>query len=358
MEESLPIDIFFVQDSADNSTTRLNGQFVYSQMLIDCLLRMGDSTTDNNEFILLCRKEYEDNNSQLAILREFEQYYSPDDAIWWYSRDSFFYKILNKALRTQNIYMLFLLRSFISDIYRQLQYYQSECRLRVYRSQLMSSDELNNLKQSINQFISINSFLSTSIQRDVACIYMSDSTSSDNLQRVLFDIDADPRLITKKPFADIRLQSQFVDEEEVLFMLGCIFRIVNVSCDDDHIWIVRMTLCGDDDHDLKKVLLHMKQQLGSEEPNFRTLGKIVWTMGKFDLAQEFYHRLLNELPPDDPLLKSVYEDLAEITSQNHDYDISIQWRHKVVELMERTPPIHHINITARQASNGKFIQES
>ncbi|CAF1565421.1 unnamed protein product, partial [Rotaria sordida] len=63
-----------------------------------------------------------------------------------------------------------------------------------------------------------------------------------------------------------------------------------------------MTLCSDDEHDLKEVLMYMKQQLVSGETNLRTLGKILWEMGKLDLAKQYFTRLLKELSPNDPLL--------------------------------------------------------
>jgi hypothetical protein len=51
------------------------------------------------------------------MIDEFEMDYSSENALWWYSRDSFLYGMLNKALRTQDIDTLFLFRFFIRDIY-------------------------------------------------------------------------------------------------------------------------------------------------------------------------------------------------------------------------------------------------
>ena len=117
VEEPLSFNIFTTSASANKSTSRINGQFVFFQVLIDCLLRLKSTETDKNELISRCRDKYEDNNSELNNLDEFEQHYSPDKALWWYTRESFFYKTLNAALRTQNIHMIFLFRAFIVDIY-------------------------------------------------------------------------------------------------------------------------------------------------------------------------------------------------------------------------------------------------
>ncbi|CAM4852394.1 unnamed protein product, partial [Rotaria magnacalcarata] len=85
-----------------------------------------------------------------------------NQAVWWYTRDSFVYRLLNKALRVQNIDLLFLFRFFIRDIEVQLKQYQCSSLVRVYRGQLMSTDELDQLKMSLGEYISVNSFFSLS----------------------------------------------------------------------------------------------------------------------------------------------------------------------------------------------------
>jgi len=142
IHEPFSISIFNTSSCQDQSTTGLNGQFVHSQLLIDCLLRMKSNSIDRNELINICKNYYDGNLSQLNILNEFEQTYSPDKALWWYTRESFLCRLLNKALRMQNINLLFLFRFFIRDIQRQLGQYQCSSSIRVYRGQLMSNEEL------------------------------------------------------------------------------------------------------------------------------------------------------------------------------------------------------------------------
>ncbi|CAF1490171.1 unnamed protein product [Adineta steineri] len=350
IEEPLSINIFTTNVGAGKSTTGVNGQFVFSQTLVGCLLRLKSMTdTDKNELSNLCENEYEGNYTELNNLREFEKDYSPNKVLLWYTKETFFYKTLNAALRTQNIHMMFLFRSFIYDIYRQLQKYQSKKFVRVYRCQLMSIDELNSLKQNIGQFISVNSFLSTTDERRTALFFLGDITTKIDSERVLFEIDADPNMVTTKPFADISKHSYFPVESEVLFMIGSIFRLDNIDCNDDEIWIIKMTLCNDDEHDLKQVLMYMKQQINSKEANLRTLGKLLGTMGKLDLAEKYFNRLLQELPSDDPLLSSLYKDLGELASQRGDYDMSVQWHQKSLAIKNKNQL--YVNPVIKKAKN-------
>ncbi|CAF4418969.1 unnamed protein product, partial [Rotaria magnacalcarata] len=223
--EELPFHIFNSTNAHERSSTGMNGQFVHSQVLIDCLLGMQSTTTLKNELVAICEKAYKGNSAVLGTLREFKQSYSFDRAIWWYTRDSFLYRIMNKALREQNIDLLFLLRFIISDMKQQLKKYQCSSRLKLYRGQLMSMDELEMLNNSRGQLISINSFLSTSVKREVAYNFLMNSIHADDTARVLFEIVVDPKVGDIKSFANVKLLSYFPQEEEVLIMLGSIFKL-------------------------------------------------------------------------------------------------------------------------------------
>ncbi|CAF1321851.1 unnamed protein product [Adineta ricciae] len=207
VDEPISINIFNMNIDYGQSTGKLNGEFVHSQLLIDSLLRMKSSATDKNDLVSLCRKEYYDNNTQLGIVQEFEENYSSDRSLWWYTKETFLYRLLNKALRVQNIDLLFLFRFFIRDIERELNQHRCLTSLLLYRGQLMSNKELQVLKDSIGQLISMNSFLSTSINRSLATFYLGESTVNDDLQKVLFEIDADCTRQGVKPFANISLLS-------------------------------------------------------------------------------------------------------------------------------------------------------
>ncbi|CAF1155980.1 unnamed protein product [Didymodactylos carnosus] len=108
--------------------------------------------------------------------------------------------------------------------------------------------ELNNLKKSINELISMNTFLSASIDRQHVLTDLSNINPADDLQRVLFEINADPRVVTTKPFAKITPHGAVGTEAEVFFMLGSIIRLTSIRRDEDQICIIQMVLCGGDEH--------------------------------------------------------------------------------------------------------------
>jgi len=254
---------------------------------------------------------------------------------------------LNKALRIQNIDLLFLFRFFIRDIYQQLKQYQQQSPIRVFRGQVMSIDELNTLRQSINNFISINSFFSTSTNPDKALSFLNSSIITNDLCRILFVIHADPRLVKSKPFADISSLSYFSNECEVLFMMGSIFRLTKIEkLKDKDIVTIYMELCDDDEHDLKELFDHMKNKYGggNEEVNLHSFGKVLREMGKYDLAEKIYHQLLAELPSNDPLLSGLYWNLGNVTHDKGAYDPSLEWYKKSLVIHERKGSSNYRNI--------------
>ncbi|CAF1003858.1 unnamed protein product [Rotaria sp. Silwood1] len=295
---------------------------------------MKSTSTIKNELIAVCKQEYKGNTAQLTILREFEQDYSPDRALWWYTRDSFVYRLMNKALRMQNIDLLFLFRFFIRDLEQQLEQYRCTSRIRLYRGQLMSNDELQVLKDSIGQLISVNSFLSTSLDQQQALQFLGGSSTSDGVERVLFKIVADPRLEGIKPFANISSFSYFSQEEEVLIMLGSIFRLVDIHQDVEQVWIIEMRLCSNHDNDLKLVVDQLKKNHGEgdAETSLLSLGFILLDMGKYDSAEKYFFRFLNEQSNDYQGIARCYYALGNLATKKDDLDSSLVWHFKSLEI--------------------------
>ncbi|CAF3410400.1 unnamed protein product [Rotaria sp. Silwood2] len=222
---------------------------------------------------------------------------------------------------------------------------------------MISSDELQTLTQCRNQFISVNSTFSTSTDKHQALELLKIPEDVDNLEPVLFEIDADSKLVTTKPFADISAHSEFSNESEVLCMIGSIFRVKSIRHNNDNnVWVIQVSLCSEHQHDLKEVLMHMKQQTGSEETNLQTLGKILWEMGKLDLAEQYAMRLLKELPPNDSVLGNLYEDLAKLASRIGNYDKSVYWHKKDFEFRKKHPLTAISSITEANNAIGEFIE--
>ncbi|CAM4799156.1 unnamed protein product [Rotaria magnacalcarata] len=300
VDEALPICTFTAGAGQDQLTTGLNGQFIHSQLLIDCLLRIKSTSSAKNELIAVCKKEYEGNKAGLEILREFQQDYSPNHALWWYTRDSFAYRLLNKVLRVQNIDLLFLFRFFIRDLQQQFKDNQCTSRVCLYRRQLMPNDELQVSKDSTG------------------------SSTSNSIERVLFEITAD-LVAGVKSFANTRSFSYFPEEEEAFFMLGSIFRVINIQQDNEQVWLIQLKLCSENDNDLKSVIDEMKKDYteSGSETNLLSLGNILLSMNEYDSAEKYLFRFLDEQTNDHLDIARCYYLLGNLDTNTYHLDSSL-----------------------------------
>ena len=340
VDEPLPVKFSRSNNMNDKSTMELNGEFVYNQLLVDCLVRMKSTANDKSELANFCTKIYQNDPSELKTIKEFEQNYVPHRAIWWYTRDSCFYRLLNKALRVQNIDLLFLFRFLIRDMDNQLRQFQYSTSVRVYRGQLISMDELARLKNSTGQFISISSFFSTSLDRAVAMKFLQDYSFATDGQKVLFEIEADPSSNATAPFSHINSTSYYSNEQELLFMVGSIFRLNAVEQGNEGVWLIRMSLTAQNDPVLNALSETVKREYNgiNEETNLLSLGNLLYQLGKYDLAEKYYHRLLKDLPADHPDLSRCYHALGMIALVKSQYDTSLQCHEKSLALLKPADP--------------------
>lgn len=237
----------------DRSTNSTSETFGVLEFINKATRRVGYPIPDTFDNLLLALAEhYAGNNAMLRKVAKFKCEYTAEQALWWYTSESFIFDIVNKALRTLNFSILQLFTFFIRDVHVQLSQLYEICTqkniLRLYRGQAMNRIEVNHLKASIGEIVSMNSFLSTSKDRDVAlglALASIDGRSDiDELNAVLFEIEADPTLAIHTPFADISQQSQYRNEEEYLFHLNTLFRVTAVENDRsaENITIIRLTL--------------------------------------------------------------------------------------------------------------------
>lgn len=116
------------QISTQNLQYRKN-EFKWIQILFYVLLHTPRPTENVYKDLLdECRLIYRQNKAQIRLINEFETEYHPSKAIWWYTRDTFLYRLINMALRTENMVIIWKFRFIIQDIYQQLKTMHQEQR--------------------------------------------------------------------------------------------------------------------------------------------------------------------------------------------------------------------------------------
>ena len=335
-EEPLLVSVCTSSTNEERSSTHINFDFLHFQLLIDGLLRFPPDPTSREKLLNIFRTEYQDNVQQLSRIEEFESSYVPEEAVLWYTRDKFIYEILNKALRIQDINILFLYRFFLQDLCKQLeqlQRRQDQIPFSVYRGQSMSKKELNSLKKSEGRFISNFSFLSTSLDAKVSHMFVSHKRG--DLCRVLFQIYVhSASSYSAKPFANISSQSPFKDEQEILFMPGIIFRLVDIR-QENEITIIQMKLYNENyDADMERLLEHMQIENDKYHQCFK-FGHVLLAARMYDQAEQFYSRMLNMLDDAHPLAAELWGSMGLVKKARGQIESSSEWLNKSLKRYEQ-----------------------
>jgi tetratricopeptide (TPR) repeat protein len=332
-------------DSKENQVTDLSKQsakYLWSQMLIETLLRFPSSKKAKNDMLKECRQQYYDNKSQLAIIQEFDDNYLAENAIWWYTRECFLYKVVNKALRTDNIDVIFNFRFFIKDLYNQLSEMHamfiksSPTIIHIYRGQYMSMKELKKIEENINGHISMNTFLSASTTMETALAFVTKNPRCTDLVVVLFQIEMDSTIATK-PFASIKSKSFFQEENEILLAMGSTFSINKVEQDEQGIWNVTLVWVNKEDVEL---LTYMKKSL-SQSTNLETLGSILIDMGELVKAERYFKLLLEQLPANHPSIGNIYLQMSTIGLNQSNLQKAIEYLEKAEKIFQMSHPTDH-----------------
>ncbi|CAF1242279.1 unnamed protein product, partial [Didymodactylos carnosus] len=349
----------------EKEINKQEASFMYFQLLTEILIGMEQEDDAKTNMINHCRLQYIGNEISLKYIDEFDKTYSPNEAIWWYTRHCFLFEILNKALRIQDIDILFKYRFFLTDLHNQIKQLHSEFvqslpttnidneqkTVTVYRGQGINVDELENLKNNFGGLLSFNNFLSTSTNPTVALMFFP--TTSD-LQSVLFGIIAEYRQDTK-PFCSIKEITKFNDEEEVLFSIGSIFRIESFDRFSNGVTKISLTLTAQEDEQLKQLRQHIRMELG-EELNLNALGKLMINMGEYQYAQQYCTTSIQNHQLAHPDTSPDYNYLALVHHAKGEYDKALENYERTLEIKLKSLPSNHPSL-ATTLNNTGLVQD-
>ncbi|CAF3374777.1 unnamed protein product [Rotaria sp. Silwood1] len=104
------------QRDVRNESFRILCYRMYKKILLDTNSISSDEA--KSEFVTLCRNHYWMMYADHIL--QFENSYLSDDAVRWYTKDSFVYILVNRTLRTQDLGSLYVLRFYLRDLTESL----------------------------------------------------------------------------------------------------------------------------------------------------------------------------------------------------------------------------------------------
>ena len=310
-----------------------NATFIWFQLLIQALFRLPRTEKAREKMIEECQRQYHDNPVQLIKIKEFAEKYQPSDVISWYTRDTFVYRVINRALRTQNIDIILTFYPLIADLHDQLTVLHEifldvgpAPLLTVYRGQRIQSSELSKITRTVGHLVSMNSFFSTGFDRTLARQFAGDNQMNDGLVSILYEVHIDTE-VAAAPFSNISEHSQYPGEEEFLFSLGAVFRIESAREITDslgRVWLITIRLVDEhQEQELNSFFEHWKSEIG-ETSNLLELAALLFHMDNLSAAERYYKLLRDELPKDHPDQPLILNNLGQIALKVHKTEEALQ----------------------------------
>ena len=328
-----------ISQSSVSNPNELDPSFMYCQLIKEKFLKISSNKNSNKELVDYCRPTYEGNIDEQKLLNDFEKSYAKENKeqspIWWYTRESFLYRTLNKALRTLDIETLMKMNFYVRDLHEQIQQRfdqpQNDIPSVVYRGQVLFHDDWQKLEKNIHGLYYFNSFLSTSEKKSKGLDFARKDKNEEKVG-ILFKININ-RSNSWVPFASIEDITAVKYEKEILFSIGSVFRIDQIDEIESNLWQVQMTMSNDRDPLLTRLTDHLRRSLG-QGSEWRQLGQLMIKMGHFRKGKEIFEQLFS---PSNELSELIFlhNQLGHCEKQLNNLHKALEHYQKAIESSEQ-----------------------
>ncbi|CAF1304860.1 unnamed protein product [Adineta steineri] len=327
------MEIISFYDQHQHGTRDLSDQstdFLWFQLFNDVIKHLPHDDKAKEEMLTVCRQYYRGNYRILKDIDQFAQNYHIDECIQWYTKETFVYQLLNKALRTQDIEQLYIFRYYIADLSKELaQEYKKiktkeNKKIYLYRGTTMHTKELGKLRANVGKLIAANGYWSTSRDRLSALGFAYKLKPKSDMRALLFEIECDLHDSNDSViFADISHLSYFPTEEELLFDAGSIFRIkeVRVEDSDTNLCVVQLITTGEGRNLIEKHIEQNRIEMKEESPRIM-LGTLLKRMGKFEKSLQFLQHLLKN--PGEENMGYIHNRIGIALKDQRKYDLALK----------------------------------
>ncbi|CAF1307620.1 unnamed protein product [Rotaria sordida] len=310
-EECLIENQFFsIQFASTNETA--NQSFCYSQLLKETLLKKDNDSNLKKDFIDFSRFHYNNNHNELTLIDEFERNFTIEKSIWWYTRKCFIRKMLNRALRTEEIDILYKMRWFIQALNNQIK--ENYFSATVYRIHHYSSDQFRKFKEhNANDLLSFGVFLDCTLNEP----YLIENI--DEMETILFRIKTTVGI-------EIEQLRYFDSKTEVLLPFDNVYRIESIeenNNDYHHWWTINLAYISTDNEQLKELTKEIREEIESPVVLIQ-LGKLLLSNNDYSHVDYLARLLFNDGSLKDNLtllasLAAVHHLLGSVDNRQNNY---------------------------------------
>ncbi|CAF1604881.1 unnamed protein product [Adineta ricciae] len=334
-KQAFTISLFDQKQKLTKVLSKESGLFLWFQILRNVLKQIDSEHSDEakQQMINICKNYYQNDVITMKQINKFKESYKSNDAIKWYTAPTFLYRTINQALRTEDLKLMFSLRFFIVDLSIQIHRLFDEQKNTfdlLYRGQILFNEEFQKINNNIGSLISVNTFFSTTKDIEIAkrFVELESCTEEADKTGVLFYIRIDTLHSKTIIFADIEENSLIPDEKEVLFDIGSVFEIENVTYDDhSNLWKVFLVTTDKGSYHMQNYTKFMEYE--SQETNPAILfGSLLIDIGYTNFAKSYLEYLLETPMKYDQDLANIYHNLGRaIRAQGNFFEAKIYYEY-------------------------------
>ncbi|CAF1542159.1 unnamed protein product, partial [Adineta steineri] len=165
---------------------------------------------------------------------------------------------------------------------------------------------------------------------------------------VMFIMTIDPSKISTSitPFAMIDEHSALPQEQEILFTMHTVFRVLEIKqmAENSRLWEVQLTITDESDPQLAGLTDCIKQEAQGTTGWYR-MGHLMLKVGHFDQAEELYNELLESASTDSDRA-FIYHQLGWLKDDQGKYPEAVKFYEKSNKILEISLPPTHPNLAS------------
>lgn len=314
-QQIFSFNVFNQNKDYSNDLSKSSASFLWYQLLIDILKQMPNNENFNKNIF----DSY--NESCKTELSQFKQDYSREKCIQLYNEQHFIHRFLNKALRTKNIELIYVLQHFIIDIYDQIKLakesFEKDKLLNLFYWKRVSKIELEQFKNYIGFYISANGFLPVSFNKDNAIKLAKNKIFPNETEAILFQFEINSN-------SDQITYIEIHNKQEIIFNLDTVFRLHSIEFDTDlDLWKIK--LINDDSHRSKfQNYFQSIRNFRNENSFLIFFGHLFTDLDQSKQSEIYFHNLLKSLPSDHPDIASVYNQIGNFLADKGQLKLALE----------------------------------
>lgn len=327
---------------------QLDPMFIYMWILKDTLLGIEFEPQHLLDFTQYCREVLEkDKKNELNNIINFQQDYGKKTPMWWYTWESFLYPLINQALCLSDISVIMKMGFFIKDLYQQIddihqkQFTNTNAdqQLTVYRGQGMSRNVFEKVLKTKGGLISINNFLSTSMDKAAPMKYVERALLNPDKVGVLFVIQIKSNQSTT-PFASVSGVGAYKEKkDEIIFAMNTLFRIRDIKQMGRNTCLFRLKLelISENDNDLQMLKKCICDETLINLQGWSRLGAVLLKLKRPKDGEQVYKTILQQ-ETEESKNGWLYNGLGLCKYEQREYEGAIEFYRKSIEIYEKYSP--------------------